>query len=119
MSKYFKVAAVVALVAVGACSQHEPGAYEGGGRTNGPIVIGNAGSGCSSAGQQCVSSQDCCSHVCGFNGLALICEPTADSGIPACKLLGNGCTLGVDCCSGFCSSSSLCSAPVQDSGGGD
>ena len=111
------VALAFALAAAGACSEHRPGTYEGGGRSNGPIIIGSAGTNCTPVGQQCVSSQDCCTHSCEFNGAQLICMEPTDGGGPSCGANGTSCTFSSDCCSGFCGGT-ICSTPIPDSGGG-
>lgn len=111
------VSGVIALI-VGACSEFQPGRYEGGGRSGGPITVGGAGSGCGAVGSQCQSSDDCCSHLCAFTGQILTCEPPIDSG-PQCTVNGSGCQIDSDCCSSYCSPTKFCAnQPVQDSGGG-
>ena len=112
------VSGVITLVTAVACSEFQPGRYEGGGRSGGPITVGGAGSGCSTEGAQCQSSDDCCSHICAFTGQILACAAPTDSG-PSCTANNGGCQIDSDCCSTYCSPGKLCAnPPVQDSGGG-
>ena len=116
ISRYVIVSGVIALVA-GACSEFQPGRYEGGGRSGGTITVGGAGSGCNGIGSQCQSSDECCSHLCEFTGQILTCVAPKDSG-PACTANNGGCQIDSDCCSAFCSPGKLCTNPPLDSGGG-
>lgn len=115
------VCGVIALgcLVTGACSEFKPGSYEGGGRSQGPIIVGGAGSGCGALGSQCQSSDDCCSHVCAFSGQLLTCAASDDAS-GTCAAINAGCQIDSDCCSSFCSPGKLCATPPppQDSGGG-
>jgi hypothetical protein len=102
-----------------ACSEYQPGKYEGGGRTGGPVIVGGVGTSCSAVGAECQSSDDCCSHNCTFTGQILTCAPPDDSGAPTCTPNNATCANDSDCCSAFCSAAKLCAnTPVLDSGGG-
>ncbi len=107
-----------ALLGLVACSEYQPGKYEGGGRTGGPVIVGGVGSSCDAIGTECQSSDDCCSHNCAFTGQVLTCAPAADAG-GTCAVDTAPCSIDSDCCSVYCSPGKLCAnAPVLDSGGG-
>ena len=106
------------VLAVVACSEYQPGKYEGGGRSSGPIIVDGVGSSCGPIGAECQSGDDCCSHNCAFTGQTLTCAPGADSG-PTCTANAGACSIDSDCCSTYCSPAKLCAnMPVADSGGG-
>jgi hypothetical protein len=117
-ARFVVVIAGCAVLGIVACSEYQPGKYEGGGRTGGPVIIGGVGSGCGPIGAECQSSDDCCSHDCEFTGQVLTCAPGADSGT-TCTANGGGCSGDNECCSSFCSAAAVCgNTPVVDSGGG-
>ena len=65
-----------------ACSQHQPGPYEGGGRTFPPILIDGTCSGAAPDGEECMLNSDCCSGACNLEALEPVCYTPTDASTP-------------------------------------
>ncbi len=74
-------ALAIALVVSAGCSDHQPGSYEGGGRTFPPIIIDGTCTGAAPDGSECMVDSDCCSGACNLEALQPVCyTPTSSPG---------------------------------------
>lgn len=106
------------LVVVAACSQYRPGDYQGGGRTEPPIINEGIGSACIALGRTCGVDTDCCSGFCEFSfGFSQCAERPDGSSFQTCASAGSPCTLSSDCCSNACAGQ-ICVTVIPDAGGG-
>jgi hypothetical protein len=81
MMRLVSVGALLLVVTL-ACSGHQPGSYEGGGRTFPPIIIDGTCSGAAADGEQCMVDSDCCSDACNLEALEPVCYTPADASVP-------------------------------------
>ena len=63
-----------------------------------------AASSCLSDGTSCTTGGQCCSTICGANG---VCMPLNTT----CKTAGNTCTSNAECCNGVCNDQHQCASP--------